>query len=590
MAYMNLTRFIALGTVIVTVLGACGGGAPGASTPTTPPPTAASLDVTVSALTVPSAATGTAGNIAVTVTAKDSQNRVVANVPINISATSGSVSVTDSKTKSDGTVAAVLTKGASRANRSIKITATAGSVTATQTVDVIGTVLNAQASKSVVPLGVGTETIIYTLQDSAGNPISGERVNIEFSSIGQSVTSTPTNASGVTTINIPSSSVAVTVVASATAAGARKDMTVIYSNSGTPAPTPAPLDFTVQATPAVVNVNATGSFANSSQIQVLVTGDGGALVNNALVSFERLDTNAAPSTFENTNDVPTSTGVAINRIRPGSQGTGQNQVLVCVSVKDVSGSAITPAVPYPTPNPCNNDPKKKPVFLTFAGSPTFVSISTGSTIADIESLRYRKSFSVLVTDNAGSPVSGATVSALVRPLFYGKGRYLGPVPGGRTTSFPPGIHPSIDANSTQGSLWCPNEDLNNDGLINSGEDHNSNGKIEPRQIAALSLSNGGITGSTGFLTLNLEYGKEFAAWVILELEVRALVGGSEGVASYTYFLLPSKPDVDALLAGGAPGFEFSPFGTATGVDVGFRTFGGKPIAKSCCNPVANCAP
>jgi hypothetical protein len=29
MAYMNLTRFIALGTVIVTVLGACGGGAPG---------------------------------------------------------------------------------------------------------------------------------------------------------------------------------------------------------------------------------------------------------------------------------------------------------------------------------------------------------------------------------------------------------------------------------------------------------------------------------------------------------------------------------------------------------------------------------
>lgn len=559
------------------------------TTPTTPPPTAASLDVTVSALTVPSAATGTAGNIAVTVTAKDSQNRTVANVPINISATSGSVTVTDSKTKSDGTVAAVLTKGASRVNRSITIRATAGSVTATQTVDVIGSVLNAQASKSVVPLGVGTETITYTLQDSAGNPISGETVSIEFSSIGQSVTSTPTNASGVTTINIPSSSVAVTVVASATAAGARKDMTVIYSNSGTPEPTPAPLDFTVQATPAVVNVNATGSFANSSQIQVLVTGAGGALVNNALVSFERLDTNAAPSTFENTNEVPTSTGVAINRIRPGSQGTGQNEVLVCVSVKDVSGKAITPAVLYPTPNPCT-DSKKKPVFLTFAGSPTFVSISTGSTIADIESLRYRKSFSVLVTDNAGSPVSGATVSALVRPLYYGKGRYLGPVPGGRTTSFPPGIHPSIDANPDQGSLWCPNEDLNNDGLRNSGEDYNNNGKIEPRQIAALSLSNGGITGSTGFLTLNLEYGKEFAAWVILELEVRALVGGSEGVASYTYFLLPSKPDVDAILAGGAPGFEFSPFGTDTGVKVSYGSFGGKSIALSCCNPEANCVP
>lgn len=584
MAYMNLTRFIALGTVIVTVLGACGGGAPGASTPTTPttpPPTAASLDVTVSALTVPSAATGTAGNIAVTVTAKDSQNRTVANVPINISATSGSVTVNDSKTKSDGTVAAVLTKGASRVNRSITITATAGSVTATQTVDVIGSVLNAQASTSVVPLGVGTETITYTLQDSAGNPISGERVSIEFSSIGQSVTSTPTNASGVTTINIPSSSVAVTVVASATAAGARKDMTVIYSNSGTPAPTPEPLDFTVQATPAVVNVNATGSFANSSQIQVLVTGASGALVNNALVSFVRRDLNAAPSTFENTNEVPTSTGVAINRIRPGSQGTGQNEVLVCVSVKNGSGSAITPAVPYPS-NPCLAT--EKPVFLTFAGSPTFVSISTGSTIADIESLRYRKSFSVLVTDNAGSPVSGATVTALVRPLYYGKGRYLSPVPGGRPTSFPQGIHPSIDANSTQGSLWCPNEDLNNNGFRNSGEDYNNNGKIEPRQIAALSLTNGGITGSTGFITLNLEYGKEFAAWVILELEVRALVGGSEGVATYTYFLLPSKSDVDDLIAGGAPGFEFSPFGTATGVDVGFGTFGGKPIALSCSNP------
>jgi hypothetical protein len=134
----------------------------------------------VSALTVPSAATGTAGNIAVTVTAKDSQNRTVANVPINISATSGSVTVTDSKTKSDGTVAAVLTKGASRVNRSITIRATAGSVTATQTVDVIGSVLNAQASKSVVPLGVGTETITYTLQDSAGNPLVEKQSALNF--------------------------------------------------------------------------------------------------------------------------------------------------------------------------------------------------------------------------------------------------------------------------------------------------------------------------------------------------------------------------------------------------------------------------
>ncbi|MFN7369305.1 MAG: hypothetical protein ACK5SG_03610, partial [Burkholderiales bacterium] len=49
MAYMNLTRFIALGTVIVTVLGACGGGAPGASTPTTPTtPTIPAANISVS--------------------------------------------------------------------------------------------------------------------------------------------------------------------------------------------------------------------------------------------------------------------------------------------------------------------------------------------------------------------------------------------------------------------------------------------------------------------------------------------------------------------------------------------------------------
>jgi hypothetical protein len=189
---------------------------------------------------------------------------------------------------------------------------------------------------------------------------------------------------------------------------------------------------------------------------------------------------------------------------------------------------------------------------------------------------------VAVADSAGRAVENAVISTVVRPRYYGKGNFVGPVAGERTTSFPAGISPYIP--TSQGSLWCPNEDLNNDGNLQTGEDYNGNNSLQPRQVAVLSVSNGGRTDATGFAILSLEYGKRFATWVVTDIEVRAQVGGSEGVAIFTYYFLALKADVDALVDGGAPGFEFSPFGQATGTDTATEVFGTGVAAVSCKNP------
>ena len=83
----------------------------------------------------------------------------------------------------------------------------------------------------------------------------------------------------------------------------------------------------------------------------------------------------------------------------------------------------------------------------------------------------------------------------------------------------------------------------------------------PGQAAAVSVANNGVTDGTGFVILSLKYGQRFGTWATYQIEARASVGGTEGVAQFEYGLDVATPDVKNKEA--TPGFQTSPYGVGT---------------------------
>ncbi len=563
------------------ILGGCGGAAPGLDTTDTTS-NAAFIDIQLDKNQVPSAG----GSATATVTVLNASRVALAAAPVAVSVSSGSVAASANTTADNGTISAVVSAGGTdRSNRIITITATSGSVSSVATVTVTGTTLAVTPSASSVTVNPTGAYIDFLLLDSSSQPIAGQAVTYSSPLTPlTSATAGTTDAQGKVRVAYSPKSAGTDVV-SASAGGASGSISIDVGSGTTPPPSTAPLDFSVQATPSVVNINATGSTTNQAKIVATITGANGALVQNALVHFRRGDGSAISSTFDRLSDgtnpgIPSGAGgTATTYLIPGSQTSGTNGIVVCASVETLS----TPATSVPQ-NPCNSN--EKPVYLTFAGGALFVRIGTGTTIESTRSdLNYRKSFSVVVTDNAGQPVEGAKVSVQLRPKWFGKGRLakagtgwsyttgdgnsgvpMGAIQSyaGRTASFPEEAVPEVPADV----LWCPNEDRDDDGSLDAGEDFNSSGKLEPGQVAAVTVQNNGITDSTGFVTLSVEYSKSYALWTVEDIEVRAAVGASEGRAVYTYWFLASTADIQAE---STPPFTPSPFGTVTGTSTAYTT-------------------
>jgi hypothetical protein len=247
-----------------------------------------------------------------------------------------------------------------------------------------------------------------------------------------------------------------------------------------------------------------------------------------------IDTSANPVL---SNDI----GLASNRFIPGSATTGTDAIVICASVVGLATPA-TPGLDFPG-NPCSAD--EKPVRLTVAQQALFVKISTDNQIEKTDGgLTYTKKFTVNVTDAAGRGVPGVAVTPRLLPLGYSKGYYtLGE-----------------EQWSKAADLFCTNEDTNFNGILDT-QDNNENGDafVWPGQAAAISVANNGVTDGTGFVILSLKYGQRFGTWAIYQIEARAAVGGTEGVAQFDYGLDVATPDVKNKEA--TPGFQTSPYGT-----------------------------
>ena len=552
---------VAAGAAIVA---ACGGDeAPGSGTGggTSTPSTVASIELSTSR----SAIAARAGeSVDITVTALDSSRRAVSGVDVLLSADSGALTVGGGTTDASGKFVGKFEPGQDRSNRTVTVIAKAGTYTSAATIQVTGTTLTLTSNASTVSGPSASARLSARLIDAASEPISGAAIVFSTDQGTLSAGTATTDASGTASIDISGiSSIANVVARSGTTEGA---VTIRAATSGPVTLEPAGVvinDFIIQANPAVTGPNQTGNSGNFSSIEVRVFGSVGAVQNvqvgNAPVRFYIATTPPYGTLEVDTLDNPAlsnTTGLATNRFVPGAATSGTDAIVICASV-DGLGAPATPGLNFPG-NPCKSN--EKPVRLTVAQQALFAKISTNELIQVTDAgLTYTKAFTVNVTDSAGRGVPGVRVTPRLLPLGYVKGAG-GWVTGGAGSA---GSWQIFDP------LVCANEDTNFNGILDS-TDANLNGDafVWPGQAPAFTLSNDGVTDGTGFVVLSVKWGKRFSYRAIYQIEARAAVGGTEGVALFDNWLLPASSE-DVKNENAAPPWVTSP------------PFG---IAGSCANP------
>lgn len=289
------------------------------------------------------------------------------------------------------------------------------------------------------------------------------------------------------------------------------------------APLVSTATITVSADPSVVGVGGEQALVRA------VVRDGTAsnnLVSGATVNFSIAADNSGGRLIAPASVVTGSDGTAVVTYSSGPTSTATNGVTIKAEIPGYSISNTTQ--------------------LTVGRRSLFLTAGTGSTLLEPSKEAYQLNYQVLAADAAGNAVSGANITASVRPYNYRKGFMT--FGGGfwKPTSF----------------YTCPNEDVNKNGILDALEDINGNTRLEPGIPIVVTPSV--QTDSRGVATISLLYARNQSYWLDVDLTITANVAGSEAkyVASFT---LPGL-STDFNVSGVTPPGLNSPYGTVFAVD------------------------
>jgi hypothetical protein len=112
-----------------------------------------------------------------------------------------------------------------------------------------------------------------------------------------------------------------------------------------------------------------------------------------------------------------------------------------------------------------------------------------------------------------------------------------------------------------------NPSYDRNGVLDPGEDNNMSGEIEAGNIASAAAQSGGstiVTDANGFGIINVYWPQEYAYYLVVTLEARVTVQGTESAESTTFTLDGLASDFTSATV--APPGLVSPFGL-TGVCV-----------------------
>jgi hypothetical protein len=522
------------------LIASCGGSGDAGTSPFDPDSgggASAVADIVLTLSATQMANTGSA-TVTVTATAIDDSRNALADVPVTITADADAiVSASGTATDSTGAVSATLSIGANRSNRLITVTAVSGSISRSATVQVVGTTISSVLAPAVIaPSAAGN--VQYRVVDQAGNAMANQDVAITAAGLTPAQATGRTGSNGEFVYNYTAPATPGSYQISANIAGASDVQTLqVQTTSTVPNVTVAITSASVSANPSVVPVNLEGSSANRSEIRALFLGAGNVPIPNVRVRFDLAgDPQNIGGTFTAGGGTQTlysdANGIVTTAYVPGTRSSPTNGVTVraCYGVSDNDPNLIN----------CTTNATQT---LTVTSEPLSVSIGTNETII-VNSLTYTKQFNVVVVDSSGAVKPDVNLVASIDLPNYRKGRY-----------------------ELAGSAWvktvdhvCVNEDTNRNGVLESGEDLNISGSLEPRKADVSVRLLSSKTDAAGSAILEVTYNKNHGSWVDTVITVSASgIAGTEGRAVYT--LSPVPVDAASIKkTDSSPAYVVSPYG------------------------------
>lgn len=554
---MNKTMYrgsLALGAVaLAALLSACGGGgadagkSPFNTNSGTTTETAASVNELRLSLSSTAVSNATSTPVTATATAVGASGQTLSGVEVAY-VVSGGLTYTRSTTVTDanGKNAASIDLNDDRSNRTITVTATAGGKSVSKTFTITGSRIDSATSPSLVEPGAAGK-VTFTVLDANGSPQANVPVVIHLNDV--QVQSTTSDNFGVaeyayTAPSTPGASFTV----KAYAAGVNKSETLQVK---TPAQVIAVPDLTgvtpsLQVDKTVVQTNAVGSTSN--RIQLITTfKKNGVPVQNVRVVYRLAGFTAVGGQFQtgSTGTLTTGTpvaysstdGRAVDYYIPAQTQSPNGQVFLQACYGDTDAAAQA----------CDSS-RLLQQEVTVASDPVSVTIGTDNLIEDDSAnLSYVQRYVIQVTNSAGQPMSGVTVTPVINTVNYHKGFFT--------------YVSSTWVNSAD--FECAKEDLNDDDTRQAGEDIDHDETLEPVRANitfAPNVQNVNTTDSTGRVIFKMSYPKDKAYWNVVKIDATAITSGSEGRAKRTvrlgYLAADAKKE-------GEPAFVRSEYGTVT---------------------------
>ena len=173
------------------------------------------------------------------------------------------------------------------------------------------------------------------------------------------------------------------------------------------------------------------------------------------------------------------------------------------------------------------------INIVIGGSAGSVVVGAGSQPEELNDAIYRLSMSVLVADSNGNAVPGAVVSLSAWPenyscgVWYDRDAYWSTVPDYVTY-----VAGTFD-----------NEDINENMILDPGEDTNADGALTPANSAAGNVPTTVTTDENGVKQFYLIYLKSSAEWIKTRIRASTGVLGTEITTSYAFQLPPMRDSV-----------------------------------------------
>lgn len=494
--------------------------------------------ITVSGNTTLAVGTSTA----LTLSVKNSGGVAVPGVALTVTSANGNtIALSGSPagtTDVNGQIVATVTATSATTPDTLTIAGAGASQTQALTITTVSSSFAFTAPITIVPpattpeILVNTPTTVSVLWNAVPAIPNGTTVN--FYTTRGTLTGSATTVGGVASVSNLTSAYTGATILEAVGLGGAGNIPIATLNVVFVTNTASSI--TAQAIPSTIGINSAGSQSNQSVISVVVRDAVGNLVKNANVSFNLV---ADPSGGSLSAPVATTDihGIATANYYSGSSVSAVNATIVGITVNSVNGVAL-------------GVPITSTATLTVAGQTEYVRLQTDNTVqgAGTGSLTYTKVYQALVTDSAGHAVPDGT------PVYFTLH------PTSQIDAFAKGQFNYSGTAWTQSvSTTCPNEDTNNNGQVDIigaiSEDTNGNGQLDPYGTAVVNTS---ATTVGGFANATITYSKNYADWVVMQLEARTTVAGNDPPSVVLVPLVGAASDYTNSSI--APPGEFSPWG------------------------------